>query len=93
MGKQNTSQEKPPMGETEIFQNGREQKLGICRRLQESRQKRKDKAGTISRHPILRYRKVKAEMNPFDPEWQEYMTWKLRAKRELTKGKTSRKAS
>lgn len=43
--------------------------------------------------PILRYRKVKAEMNPFDPEWQEYMTWKLRAKRELTKGKTSRKAS
>lgn len=43
--------------------------------------------------PILRYRKVKAEMNPFDPEWQEYMMWKLRAKRELTKSKTSRKAS
>ena len=43
--------------------------------------------------PILRYRKVKAEMNPFAPEWQEYMMWKLRAKRELTKRKTSRKAS
>lgn len=54
MGKQKTSQEKPPMGKTEIFQNGREQKLGICRRLQESRQKGKDKAGTISRHPYFK---------------------------------------
>ena len=81
------------MGETEIFQNGREQKLGICRRLQESRQKERIRLEQLADIPILRYRKVKAEMNPFDPEWQEYMMWKLRAKRELTKGKTSRKAS
>lgn len=43
--------------------------------------------------PILRYRKVKAALNPFDPQWQEYLTWKLRAKRELTKVKTFRKVS
>ena len=93
MGKQKTSQEKPPMGKTEIFQNGRSRNWVFAADFKKADKKERIRLEQLADIPILRYRKVKAEMNPFDPEWQEYMTWKLRAKRELTKGKTSRKAS